>query len=245
MKYRGSKSKVAKYIIPIIQSYITPTIKAYVEPFVGGCNVIDKIQCDTLYANDNNIYLIALFQETQKDSCVLPNYITREHYNEVRDSYKMADGKFEDWYIGAVGFLTSFNCIFFGGYSGTGIADNNRVRNYYIEGKSNLLNQIQTLFFSKIQFSCLHYEEFLNKNKFENCVIYFDPPYLGTKQYSKEKFDHHNFYRVVKKLAEKNTVIISEQYMPSEFTIISEQEVTRHLNPSDKQVKIERLYTIK
>ena len=44
MKYMGSKSRIAKYIVPIIQNYIDDyNIKTYVEPFCGGCNVIDKI----------------------------------------------------------------------------------------------------------------------------------------------------------------------------------------------------------
>lgn len=37
MKYMGSKSRIAKYIVPIIQSYIDNyNIKTYVEPFCGG-----------------------------------------------------------------------------------------------------------------------------------------------------------------------------------------------------------------
>lgn len=37
MKYMGSKSRISKYIVPIIQKYIDENrIKTYVEPFVGG-----------------------------------------------------------------------------------------------------------------------------------------------------------------------------------------------------------------
>ena len=37
MKYMGSKSRIAKYIVPIIQEYIDKNeIKNYLEPFVGG-----------------------------------------------------------------------------------------------------------------------------------------------------------------------------------------------------------------
>lgn len=50
MKYMGSKSRIAKYIVPIIQSYIdNNNIKKYFEPFLGGANVIDKINCDPPY----------------------------------------------------------------------------------------------------------------------------------------------------------------------------------------------------
>ncbi|WP_217959426.1 DNA adenine methylase [Acutalibacter muris] len=41
MKYVGSKSRIAKHIVPIIQSYIDKTdANFYLEPFIGGgkCN---------------------------------------------------------------------------------------------------------------------------------------------------------------------------------------------------------------
>ena len=42
----GSKSRIAKHIVPIIQRYIDENnIKKYYEPFVGGANIIDKIDC--------------------------------------------------------------------------------------------------------------------------------------------------------------------------------------------------------
>lgn len=45
MKYIGSKAKVAADIVPILQGYINEYgIKQYVEPFVGGFNIIDKIE---------------------------------------------------------------------------------------------------------------------------------------------------------------------------------------------------------
>lgn len=48
IKYMGSKSRIAKDIIPIIQKYIDDNeITSYIEPFCGGANVIDKIKCKT------------------------------------------------------------------------------------------------------------------------------------------------------------------------------------------------------
>ena len=40
MKYMGSKAKVARYIVPIIQEQIERSgYETYLEPFCGGCNV--------------------------------------------------------------------------------------------------------------------------------------------------------------------------------------------------------------
>ena len=62
MKYMGSKSRIVDNILPIIQERLRDyNIKTYIEPFCGGCNVIDKVQCDTKIASDNHKYLIEMF----------------------------------------------------------------------------------------------------------------------------------------------------------------------------------------
>ena len=84
----GSKAKITKYIVPIIQRKIDESgARYYVEPFAGGCNVIDKIKAEHRIASDSNKYLIALFQHLQ-DGGELPEHITREEYNKVREAYK-------------------------------------------------------------------------------------------------------------------------------------------------------------
>lgn len=66
MKYMGSKSRIAKQIVPIIQSGIERDGRdSYIEPFVGGANVIDKIKCKYRVGFDINEYLIALLQHVQ------------------------------------------------------------------------------------------------------------------------------------------------------------------------------------
>lgn len=67
MKYMGSKSRIAKHIVPIIQQYIDDNnITTYIEPFVGGANVIDKIKCANRFGSDKNPYLIALLERAKK-----------------------------------------------------------------------------------------------------------------------------------------------------------------------------------
>jgi len=47
IKYLGSKSRIAKHIVPILQKEIDDNnINTYIEPFCGGCNLVDKIECD-------------------------------------------------------------------------------------------------------------------------------------------------------------------------------------------------------
>lgn len=58
----GSKSRVKKDIVPIIQNYIDKNTKFYLEPFVGGANVIDSIYCDKKIGSDNHYFLIKLYE---------------------------------------------------------------------------------------------------------------------------------------------------------------------------------------
>ena len=66
MKYMGGKSKIAKEIVPIIQRHIEARgTGKYIEPFVGGANIIDKVECESRVGLDINRYLIALFNHIQ------------------------------------------------------------------------------------------------------------------------------------------------------------------------------------
>ena len=75
MVYQGSKNRIAKEIIPIVTANLQPN-QYYVEPFVGGCNLIDKIQHPYKIGNDNNKYLIALLQYAQEGG-KLPEYVDK------------------------------------------------------------------------------------------------------------------------------------------------------------------------
>lgn len=179
----GSKAKITKYIVPIIQQKIDESgARYYVEPFAGGCNVIDKIKAEYRIASDSNKYLIALFQHLQ-DGGELPEHITREEYNKAREAYRTGDNSLQAWYIGAAGFLASYNGRFYdGGYAGYG-KDKGRVRDYYRESRNNILMQMQQGGIFGIDFSCRDYKSYTP----QGCVIYCDPPYEGTKNTAMQK----------------------------------------------------------
>jgi len=137
----GSKSRIAKHIVPIIQKYIDDnSINTYVEPFVGGANVIDKIKCKNKYGSDYNKYLIALLQRVRNKEPLLEE-VSRELYNDVRSNQD--NGKYEDWIVGNVGFLASFNGRWFdGGYAKAGYEktkNGERYRDYYQEAKKQYI----------------------------------------------------------------------------------------------------------
>lgn len=236
----GSKAKITKYIVPIIQQKIDESgARYYVEPFAGGCNVIDKIKAEYRIASDSNKYLIALFQHLQ-DGGGLPEHITREEYNKAREAYRTGDNSLQAWYIGAVGFLASYNGRFYdGGYAGYG-KDKGRVRDYYRESRNNILMQMQQGGIFGIDFSCRDYKSYTP----QGCVIYCDPPYEGTKKYGNAKdFDYLEFWETMRKWSRHNNIVlISELQAPDDFITIWEKEVDRSMKAKEHFRATEKLF---
>ena len=245
MKYMGSKSRIAKYIVPIIQSYIDETqTKYYLEPCVGGANVIDKINCEHKIGSDKNKYLIALLQHVQ-DGQSLYDVVSKELYDKARMDFNNGDtSDFEDWEIGNIGFIASYNGRWFdGGFAKPGYEktkNGQRYRDYYQEAKNNILTQAPNL--KDIQFFCRDYNEYSNLN-LNGYVIYVDPPYQGTKQYANaQNFDYDKFWQTMRDWSKNNIVLISEQNAPDDFKCIWEQEVSRSIKAADKKKVTEKLF---
>lgn len=246
LKYMGSKSRIAKHIVPIIQNYIDKNdVYIYIEPFVGGANVIDKIKCNTKIGSDYNKYLIALLKRVQKDKPLLEE-VPRELYNDVRSNQN--NDKYEDWFVGNVGFLASYNGRWFdGGYAQSGYEKTKnglRYRDYYQEAKNNLLKQAKDL--KDVKFICCDYKKYTSVIANKKCVIYCDPPYQNTKQYANAtNFDYEEFWETMRRWSKNNIVLISEQNAPDDFECIWEQEVSRSIKATDKSKAVEKLFIYK
>lgn len=233
IKYMGSKSKIAKHIVPIIQSYIKDGT-VYIEPFVGGANVIDKINADKRYGYDINKYVIALLNYI-KTGNTLPQDINRAEYSNVRAN----KNNYPDWYVGFIGICGSYNGRFFdGGYSGT-VKTKAGERNYCNEAIRNIVSQAKNL--KGINFAEGDYKTL----DFTDAVIYCDPPYHGTKEYLSAKNFHSNeFWEWVRKQSKKNIVIVSEQKAPSDFTAIWEQAINRTIDNASTVKAVEKLFVM-
>lgn len=239
IKYMGSKSRIADKIVPIIQKMIDDNgIKYYYEPFCGGCNIIDKIKCDNKIASDKHKYLIAMYQNLHRIK-ELPDFIGKDHYSDVRNCFNSKSQNYEDWYIGAVGFLASYNGRFFdGGYAGIVNTKTGMIRNYYDEAKRNLESQLTNL--NGIHFICADYR---NSVLFTNAFIYCDPPYAGTKQYGVSKdFNYDEFWEWVREQSKSNIVIVSEHTAPDDFKCIWEAPIKRTIDNTKRVNAVERLF---
>lgn len=240
MKYMGSKSRIAKFLVPIIQAEIENSgATTYIEPFVGGANMIDKIKCSTKIGYDKSKYLIALLNHA-KESTEYPGDISRETYSKIRTSFNNNDDTYTDTEKGIAGFLSSYKGRFFdGGYSGTRIGANGKIRNYYDEAKRNILKQSPNL----KDISFIYIDTYKDIIIPEGSVVYCDPPYEDTKQYGTSKdFSHDEFWEWVREISKHNIVLVSELQAPNNFECVWQQDLTIAMNNGTTKVNTEKLF---
>lgn len=229
-------------MVPIIQKYIAENnIETYIELMVGGANLIDKIDCKKRIGCDINEDLIALLKYIQEDNgiSIAPDFCSFEHYADVRAN--KGNGKYQKEYVALIGYCASYGGRYFdGGYG----RDSKGGRNIYTERLANLKEQAPNL--KGIELLCCDYKSF-DISKYQNALFYLDPPYKGTKQYSKQKFDYDEFYDFCRNLAKNNIVLISEYDMPNDFECIW-QKGRKVLQKSDRVIgdkAVEKLYICK
>lgn len=127
-----------------------------------------------------------------------------------------------------IGYCASYGGRYYdGGYG----RDSKGGRSIYTERVANLKGQAPSL--KDIEFSCRDYKDYLNM-KITNALFYLDPPYKGTKQYSKQNINYKEFYDFCRELSKENIVVISEYSMPNDFICIWEKE-RKVLQKSDRK----------
>ena len=239
MKYMGSKARIAKEIIPIILKDRKPD-QWFIDLFCGGCNLIDKVEGKRI-ANDKNKHLVAMWKGLQ-ENLPRPYEIDKSLYDAARDVYNGKENGFahqmylDDFMVGWIGWMASFNGRFFdGGYSGKAAG-----RDYVAEQIKNTEKQISAL--KDVQFFNRSYDEFDFK---EECIVYCDIPYRGTKQYTTSKdFDHDKFWQWCRETALKgHKVFISEYQAPQDFVCVWQKEITNSMNTTKTYKPIEKLFT--
>lgn len=247
MKYMGSKNRIAKHILPIMLRGRVEN-QAWVEPFVGGANLIDKVNGSCIGA-DINPYLIECLIQL-RDGWEPPKEITREEYNAVRNDYNIRkdytvdSGEYFPHYIGYIGFSGSYGGRFFeGGYAGITKTKAGTERNYPLEAYKNCMRQVNNI--QNVQFIHSSYDELEIPS---NSIIYCDPPYEGTKEYTKSKFNSKEFWAWCdSKVDDGHKVFVSEYNAPDDWECVWEKEVSSSLRSngviSGNKKSIEKLFT--
>ena len=218
MKYMGSKNRIAKHLLPIMLE--NRNGRTWVEPFVGGANMIDKVEGKRIGA-DFNEYLIEALKLIRDEPNNIPDLITEGDYQELKDKKEL------NGITGFTGFAMSFGGKWFGGYrrdvAGTkGCIDNMKTQTR--RSKQNAIKQSD-----KLQGVDFIHSSYHNLEIPTNSLIYCDPPYEGTTKY-KDGFSHNEFWEWCRtKTKEGHQVFVSEYNAPSDFKSIYSKEVNSSL----------------
>ena len=233
MKYMGSKSRIAKEIIPII-TRDRGIDQYYIEPFCGGCNVIDKVGGNRI-ANDINPYLVACARALS-EGWLPDSNITLEMYNDIKNNID----KYEPRLVGYAGFQLTYSAKWLDSYRKDSVGK----RNYSLEAYNNVKKQALGL--KGITFFNLNYYELPMPL---NSIIYCDPPYENTTKYkaNANSFDHAKFWEWCRlKSREGHKLYISEYNAPQDFECIWSKEVCSSLEANTGSKKaVEKLFTYK
>ncbi len=240
IKYVGSKNRISKYIVPIIQKCIDENnVKTYYEPFVGGANMIDKIKCENRIGNDIHKELISMWNELQR-GWVPPSHITEEEYISVRDNKE----EYPDYYVGYVGFHATFGAKYFGGYARGFKADGITPRDESNEAYRNTMKQLPQIL--NVEFTNIDYRNL----KIKNAVIYCDPPYQGTTKYETKSFNYNEFWNWCREMSKENWLFVSEYNAPNDFECIWSKEHLANFDckrgdDTSKKIRLEKLFKYK
>jgi len=224
----GSKNRIAKHILPIMLAERKQG-QWWVEPFVGGANMIDKVEGNRM-GNDSNEFLIALLI-AMRDGYIPPTDISKELYYAIKS--RPADYPKE--LVGFVGFLCSFGGKWWGGY-----AFNKKGDNYAERGSRCIVKQAKNLDGVVFKFG-----SYLELEIPENSLIYCDPPYADTCKY-KDDFNHDIFWNWCRTQAKRgHTIFISEYSAPNDFVCVKEIQHKTILDKNSQYPRIEKLFRYK
>lgn len=230
MKYMGSKSRIAKHILPIILKDRAEG-QFYVEPFVGGANMIDKVIGNRV-GYDINPHVTRALCDIRDCPEDLPDSVSEQQYKSLKGSIP---DKFTSW----IRFVCSFGGKFENGYAREKGSNDSTFCGY---GKRNALKQSPNI--QGVNFIC---ESFLNLT-FNNVVIYCDPPYRGTTSYKTESFPYEKFYDWCRLMKLKgNRIFVSEYNMPDDFIQVWQGEIKTNFASSRTKAThnaIEKLFTL-
>lgn len=231
MKYMGSKNRIAKHILPIILKDRKEG-QCYVEPFVGGANLIDKVNGRRIGA-DFNEHLISALMLIRDEAESIPTLITEDDYATAKENKSSG-------LDGFIGFAMSFGGKWFGGYrrdvKGTkGCVDNMKTQTR--RSRDSAIKQGKLI--KGVELVSCSYDELEVPPK---SIVYCDPPYEATTKY-RDDFNHADFWQWCReKCKEGHQVFVSEYNAPDDFVCVWQKEIQSGLNTNSTKKGVEKLF---
>lgn len=237
MRYSGGKSKIARYLAPLILDHARG--RDLWEPFCGGLGMTEYLASHgRLVASDIHPGLIALYRKMIGQPDWLDGYVCTPSDHAFAKT--LAD---DDPIKAFIGFGCSFGGKWFGSYA----------NGLDITGKPNVLSSVGGLkrkidkCVGLVSFECL---SFFDIPPSPGVTLYLDPPYRGTTLAGSAVFDHELFYCVVESWARKGSVaLVSEYACPIGVEIWSRKKAGYMGMPAQRKgsgdrAPIERLFRV-
>ena len=229
MRYLGGKVKLRKHIAPIIKWLANDA--PILEPFMGGLNMTIKLQPKV--ASDLAPQVVTLVHAVRA-GWRPPHRVDDELYQKARERSHQTD----DPLVCFIGQFCTFGGKWFGGLlrpyppTTTGVGD--------MDPTGHAARQLLK-YIAGIEGVDIRQRDYRDCELDQSALIYCDPPYFGTQQYS-SSFNHNEFWEWARSAAAKgNAVIVSELSAPEGIRCIFERRKGNYMN---KGHQIERLYLL-
>lgn len=230
MRYLGGKSR----LVPFLSDAIRLTGRTrYVEPFVGGGSVLAGLcpHFDEIEAGDSHPDLVSLWNAVL-DGWVPPATVSLDQYEELRHQVDASPLR------AYAGFACSFGGKWFGGYArkSDGTPDQ-------AGSRASLLRKADQI---RPRVSHIRQASFEDYAADPKSVIYCDPPYVTSADYSTASWRPYDFWDTARDwTASGAVVLVSEFQAPSDFVQIAETEraVSIQRTTSRRPRTSERLFT--
>jgi DNA adenine methylase len=215
MQYMGGKARIARRLTEVMLERRTAQT-VYLEPFIGGGNVFCHMapHFDYRIGADSSDDLVKMWAAV-RDGWVPPDEISREQYREIRSQSPSA-------LRGFVGFGCSFGGKWWGGYA----APSKTIDNYAAMSQRTVLKQRPGF-----DGSWLYRMDYRMWCPDERYLIYCDPPYAGTTNYTgTDDWDPEEFWATVDKWAGQGALVfVSEYEAPPGWEAIWQRDVKVNL----------------
>lgn len=230
MKFMGSKRRIAKYILPIMLEQRENRV--WVEPFVGGGNMLEKVDGYRIGADYDRNVISAL--TTIRDRI---HDIPKNSSEFTENDYRMLRTHDFNGLNGYLGFALSYGGKWMGGWSRHD-ASGVKHRDYVSEAYRSAVKQSD-----RLKNTILVHSSYDSLVVPPNSLIYCDPPYSGTTGY-KGGFNHDKFWNWCRHMSSLgHRVFISEYSAPNDFKCIWSGEITTSLTKdSGGKRGIEKLF---
>lgn len=239
MRYMGGKGRIAKKIADTILAS-TDGRGTYWEPFVGGGATAAQLGRHFNTANYSDIHpdLILMWQSVIHNGWQPPTDVSYELYQELRYTTEPSALR------GFVGFGGSFGGRWFEGYARGGHTSDGTPRNHQAESARAVLKDAARMR-AKANTN-VFVADALTIEPSPGDVVYCDPPYAGTKNYSRTApFDHDRFWAQAKAWSESGVhVFVSEYKAPEDWQCLWDQPLRSsvRVGSAERHIAVERLF---